>query len=122
MAVNGSTANAVSPVKVEITGANQKIALSESVGDDVFLQHQLERIGERLQQAVRADAHGAEAHLEIGEHFALDQHDVSRDQREQRDDHQGHQDRHEQRMDEDRRPYVVYRKSEVCARRRNGSG
>ncbi len=29
---NGSTAKAVSPVKVEITGANQKMAWSASVG------------------------------------------------------------------------------------------
>ena len=40
-------------------------------GDDVFFQHQLEGVGDRLQQAVRADAHGSEAHLHVGENLAL---------------------------------------------------
>ena len=66
-----------------MTGANQKMALVGIGGDDVFLEQQLERVGDGLQQAVRADAHGPEAHLEIGQHLALDQHDVAGHQREQ---------------------------------------
>ena len=94
--LNGSTANEVSAVNVEMTGAIQKIELVGVGGDDVFLEQQLEGVGDGLQQAVRADAHGAEADLEIGQHFALDQRDVAGHQRKDRDDHDGDRDRDEE--------------------------
>ena len=87
---------------VEMHGREPEDRLVGIRRDDVFLEQQLQRVGDGLQQAVRADAHGAQAHLEIRQHFALHQHDVAGHQREGRDDDQGHQDRHEQRMVEDR--------------------
>ena len=53
-------------------GRNPKNNLVGFGGNDVFLEHQLEGVGEGLQQAVRADAHGAEAHLDVGQRLALD--------------------------------------------------
>ena len=38
---------------------------------DVFLDQQLERVGDRLQQAVRADAHRAQANLHVRQNLAL---------------------------------------------------
>src|SRR5262245_35716630 len=43
---------------------------------DVLFQHQLHRVGNRLKDAVRADAHRPEARLRPGNHFALEQHHV----------------------------------------------
>ncbi len=40
-------------------------------GHDVFLENQLEGVRNRLQQAVRTDAHRPEAHLHVRENFAL---------------------------------------------------
>ena len=40
--------------------------------DQVFLGEQLDDVGQRLQQAVRADAVRAEAQLDVREHLALD--------------------------------------------------
>ena len=66
--------------------------------DDVFLEQQLERVGDGLQQAVRSHPHGAQAHLEIGQDLPFHQHDVAGHQGEQRDDHQRHHDGREQRI------------------------
>ena len=95
---NGSTAKAVSAVMVETHGANQKMALSDVGRDDVFLEQQLERVGDGLQQPVRPHAHGSQAHLEIGQHLALHQREVAGHQRDGRDEHQRHQHRREQRI------------------------
>ena len=70
-------------------------------GDDVFLEQQLQRVGDGLQQPVRPHAHGAQAHLEIRQDLALDQREISGHQRKSRDNHQGHHNRHEQGMGED---------------------
>jgi hypothetical protein len=75
-------AKAVSAVKVEITGAIQKSALSESAGNDVFLDQQFQGVRDGLQEAVRTHAHGSQAHLKIGQHLALESARCSRDQRE----------------------------------------
>ena len=49
---------------------------------DVFLDHQLHRVGDRLQDAERSDAHRPEPRLRPGNDFALEQHHVGdRDQR-----------------------------------------
>ena len=47
------------------------------------LSSSFKRVGDGLQQAVRAHAHGSQAHLEIRQHLALHQHDVAGHQREQ---------------------------------------
>ena len=54
------------------------MALSASGGDDVFLDQQLQGVGDGLQQAVRPHAHGSQADLEIGQHLPLDQRRGSR--------------------------------------------
>ena len=41
----------------------------------------------RLQDAVRADPHRPQPNLQIGEHLALGEHEVARDQREHENDH-----------------------------------
>ena len=41
-------------------------------GNDVFFEQELDGVGDGLQQAVRAYAHGAEAHLHVRENFALE--------------------------------------------------
>ena len=46
-----------------------------ALGDDVFLDEKFQGVGDRLEKPVRADAHGAEAHLKIGHDLALDEHD-----------------------------------------------
>src|ERR1700722_13044651 len=40
-------------------------------GDDVFLGHQLDGVGDRLQQAMRTDAHGSKPNLKVRESCAL---------------------------------------------------
>src|SRR6202021_4157640 len=40
-------------------------------GHDVFFQQQFDGVGDGLQKAVRAHAHGTEAHLHVSENFAL---------------------------------------------------
>ena len=39
--------------------------------NQVFFGDQLDDVGQRLQQPVRADARRAQAHLDVGDHFAL---------------------------------------------------
>jgi len=41
---------------------------------DVFLDHQLDGVGDRLQHAVGADAHRSEPRLRPRDHLALQQH------------------------------------------------
>ena len=68
---------------------------------DVFLEDQLDRVGNRLKSAVRADAHRSEAHLHPGDDLALEE------------DHVGHADErrieHEQNLDERNDPAVDHR-------------
>ena len=77
-----------------MTGREPEQRLVRIGGDDVFFEQQLERVGDGLQQPVRADAHGPQAHLEIGQNFSLHQDDVAGHQRKQRyhHDHHGHGD------------------------------
>ncbi len=67
----GTTRKVVKAVMTTATGASQNTSLSALVGHDVFLDEQLDGVGERLQQAVRAYAHGAVANLDVGQNFAL---------------------------------------------------
>ena len=54
---------------------------------DVFLDHQLDRIGDRLQDAVRTDAHRSEPRLRPRDDLALEQHHIGdRDERRVQDD------------------------------------
>ena len=69
---NGTTAQATSAVMKVIIGAMMN---SDAVGarrDDGLLQHQLEAVGEGLQQAERADHVGAAAELDRGPDLAVD--------------------------------------------------
>ncbi len=68
---NGTTRNVVNAVIVTTTGALQNTSLSASSGNDVFLDQQLEGVGEGLQQSVRAHAHGTKANLHVRQDFAL---------------------------------------------------
>ena len=52
-------------------GASRKTNGVGTFGHDVFLEDQLEGVRNRLQQAVRTDAHGPEAHLHVSENLAL---------------------------------------------------
>ena len=54
----------------------------------VFLEEELDAIGERLQQAEGADAGGSPAVLDAAEHLALEQHRVG-DRRQRDDEHDG---------------------------------
>ena len=58
-------------------------------GNEVFFEQQLDGVGEGLQHAVRADAHGAEADLHIGQNLALEQYGVGHGQRDDGDDDEG---------------------------------
>jgi len=51
---------------MERTGANQKINWSALLGS-VLLDKKFQCVGDGLQQAVRADAHWAEARLHVGQ-------------------------------------------------------
>ena len=56
------------------TTTNTVKAADEAVrfgGHDVFFEQQLEGVGDRLQQPVGADTHGAKTHLHVGENLAL---------------------------------------------------
>jgi hypothetical protein len=71
-------------------GEKRRQQIEERVGaggHDTLLRQQLEDIGDGLQQAVRADAIGARAQLNMRQHLALDPLQVgqSRQQREQHD-------------------------------------
>src|SRR5260221_4611841 len=59
------------------------------VGNEVFLEKKLQRIGNGLQQAVGANAHGAEARLHVGHDLALNKHDVAGDERNNQNDQHG---------------------------------
>ena len=65
---------------------NQPVGISRN---EVFLDQQLHRIGNGLQQAMRANTHRAEPRLHVCHELALDEHDVARDQWNDRDDHHG---------------------------------
>ena len=57
-------------------------------GHEVFLEEELDAVGERLQQAEGADAAGSPAVLHAAEDLALQQHGVG-DRRERDDEHDG---------------------------------
>ena len=57
-------------------GAAVNTHLSARDRRDVFLEHQLDGVGDRLQDAVRADAHRPEPRLRPRDHLALEQHHV----------------------------------------------
>ena len=61
------------------TGARLKIGRSADVRNQVFLQHQLHAVGDRLQQAVRPDAVRADARLQARRELPLEQRDVGED-------------------------------------------
>jgi len=50
------------------------------IGDQVFLDEKFQCVGDGLQQAVRADAHWAEARLHVGHDLALDEDNVAGDE------------------------------------------
>ena len=56
-------------------------------GVELLLREQLEHVGERLEQAVGADAVGAEARLEAAEQLALEQQDQRHDLEHEDEDH-----------------------------------
>ena len=91
--------NAVRPVN----GGNHRREPEDGVvragGNDIFLQQQLQRIGDGLQQAVRPHAHGSQADLEVRQDLALHQREVAGDQRNHRDDDQRQHDGREQRIE-----------------------
>ena len=70
--------------------------------------------GEGLEEAGRADAHGSEADLHVGEDFAFDEDDVAGEGREQADD-----DQHQRDGDE---PEIDHLRSDLAASWRKGSG
>ena len=54
--------------------------------DDVFLDEELDSVGNGLEQTVGANAHGAEASLHVGHELAFDEDDVAGDERDDGDD------------------------------------
>ena len=50
-----------------------------AIRNDVFLQHQLEAVGDRLKQALRTNAHRSEPDLHERDDFALQQREVRDD-------------------------------------------
>jgi len=80
-AAKGITAKAESAGDGGNARGEPEDGLVRAFGNDVFLEEQLQGIGNGLQETVRADAHGAQADLEIRKHLALHQHDVAGDQR-----------------------------------------
>ena len=95
---NGITANARNAGVAETIGARTKTALVGRLGDDVFLERQLDAVGEALQQAPRADPVGADALLHPGDDAALG---TDREQR-----HHDEEDEDEDGLDEDEPPRV----------------
>ena len=91
----GMTANAIRAGTIATIGARVNTHLSARDRRDVFLQQQLDRVGDRLQRAVRPDPHRAEPDLHPRDDLPLeqrherhrDQHRVQQDQNlEQRDE------------------------------------
>ena len=80
-------------------GASTYTTLSAPLDDDVFLQHQLDAVGERLEHAPGAVPVGADAQLHPGHDLALP------DDREQHGQHQ--EGEAEDRLDDDQPPRVV---------------
>ena len=72
----GITAHAASAGPIDSTGAMKNRCAVRARRDDDFLEHQLEHVGERLQQSQRADAIGADAHLHPADDLALGQRQV----------------------------------------------
>ena len=67
----GTTTKTVNAASTTMNGRhpeNKGIGLG---GNDVFFEQQFDGVGDRLQQSVRADAHGAEAHLHVRQNFSL---------------------------------------------------
>ena len=54
-----------------IIGASEKGHLGGLGRDDVFLEEQLETVGDRLQQSMPAGAHRSESGLHVADDFAL---------------------------------------------------
>ncbi len=54
-------------------GARMKSGRSTAMGHEVFLEEELDAVGERLQQAEGADAEGSPAVLDAAEDLALKQ-------------------------------------------------
>ena len=69
-------------------------------GIELLLAEQLQHVGERLQQAVGADAVGAVAVLEAAQQLALEQQDHRHDPEHEREDHDRLDDQHAGRLDE----------------------
>ena len=67
-------------------GATMKSGRSTARGMQVFLEEELDAVGERLQQAEGADARGSPAVLDAAEDLALQQHRVG-DRRQRDDEH-----------------------------------
>src|SRR5205085_10991386 len=82
--------------------------LVDVLGHDVFLQHQLDAVGEALKQAEGAVHVGPDAVLHAGDHTALEP-DV-----EEREDHQDHE--RQDDLDDDDPPGVVAEDGEVVGR------
>ena len=92
-------------------GARTNSGRSTSEGHHVFLEEELDAVGERLQQAERADARGAPAVLHAAEHFALEQHGVGH--RGERDD-EDHGDLHAGDEEKDREGGQVVHRGSPC--------
>ena len=69
---NGITAHAASAGIDRHDRREQEQELARARGNDDLLHQQLDPVGDRLQQAPRADAVGADAHLDPADHLALD--------------------------------------------------
>ena len=69
-------------------GARLKIGRSAAVGHQVFLHHQLQRVGDRLQQPVRPDAVRTDARLHARRELPLEQRHVGEDA-DERAEHDG---------------------------------
>ena len=75
MACVGPNGTTTKTVKAASTTIKRRHPEDDSVGlggHDVFFEQQLDRVGDGLEQAVRAYAHGAETHLHVRQDFALE--------------------------------------------------
>ena len=84
---NGMIASAATPQKITSTGPSDHRNGTAAVGRVVLLRDQLQRVGERLEQAVGADAIGAVARLEAAQELALDHGQDRHDREDHREDH-----------------------------------
>ena len=82
LAPKGTTEMEMSAQVSAMMGARMKSGRSTASGHQVFLEEELDAVGERLQQAEGADAGGSPAVLDAAENLALQQHRVG-DRREQ---------------------------------------